>query len=206
MPILLHSCCGPCLGGSYPVLEQAVGSGNTAVLWDNPNIHPFVEYNQRLDSFKKMASIFALEVFFGDASYGLEKFLGKLDGNFGPDRCAICYHLRLSATAKVAVANSFSAFTTTLLISPYQDHELLIRTGQEIGQEFGIKFHYSDFRQGFKNTHEMARQHELYRQKYCGCIFSEHERYKNDRKFLNPQTIPGVKINEPNRRDNQLED
>lgn len=185
MSILLHSCCGPCLSGSYPLLEQKTGATKAAIFWDNPNIHPFVEYHQRFASLKKMAEAFGLEVITGDASYGLERFLDALNGDYSPARCAVCYRLRLKAAAEAAVKNSFEAFSTTLLISPYQNHELLIKIGNEVGEDAGVKFYYQDFRPGFKNSHEMAKKHDLYRQKYCGCIFSEHDRYKNDKKFLN---------------------
>jgi len=193
MSILLHSCCGPCLSGSYPILEQDTSSQRVAVFWENPNIHPFLEYYQRLDSLKKMAGVFDLEIFYGDDSYGLNRFLNALAGDFSPARCALCYKLRLKAVAKAAAENSFAAFSTTLLISPYQDHELLVKTGLEVAEQTGVKFFYADFRPGFKNSHEMARKHELYRQKYCGCIFSEHERYRNDKKYLNLTNQSGVK-------------
>ncbi len=185
MAILLHSCCGPCLSGSYPLLKQSLVTEKAAVFWDNPNIHPFIEYHQRFDSLKKMATVFGLEVISGNASYGIERFLKALNGDYSPSRCAVCYRLRFKAVAEAAVRNSFDAFSTTLLISPYQDHELLIKTGNEAAEAAGVKFYYQDFRPGFKNSHEMARKHELYRQKYCGCIFSEHDRYRNDKKFLN---------------------
>lgn len=192
MDILLHTCCGPCLTGSYPLLENAVGAANTALFWENPNIHPFIEYQQRLESFKCAADHFKLEIIYGDTSYGLERFLRAVDGDFGPGRCAICYRLRLEATAKAAAAAGISAFTTTLLISPYQNHELLIKTGQAVAAENGVNFHYTDFRPGFRGSHNAARELGLYRQKYCGCVFSEHDRYKSDKKYLNPAGSNGV--------------
>ncbi|GAB1355197.1 epoxyqueuosine reductase QueH [Erysipelotrichia bacterium] len=196
MAILLHTCCGPCLAGSYPLLEPVAGKGNTAVFWENPNIHPFVEHHSRLTSFIKMAGQFGLEVISGDASYGLERFLHETGSDFGPGRCEICYRMRLTAVAHAAARLSFEAFTTTLLISPYQNHELLISTGEQAAKETGVKFHYTDFRPGFRNSHEIARQNELYRQKYCGCIFSEQERFSNDKKFLNPLLTSDVKNDE----------
>lgn len=186
MDILLHTCCGPCLTGSYPLLEAGVGDGKAALFWENPNIHPFIEYQQRLASFKTAADHFKLEVIYGDASYGLERFLRALDNEFGPARCATCYRLRLEATARTAAKAGIAAFTTTLLISPYQNHELLIKTGQEAAAQNGVSFHYTDFRPGFRDSQATARELELYRQKYCGCVFSEHDRYKNDKKYLNP--------------------
>ena len=199
MAMLLHTCCGPCLAGSYPLLEPVAGKGNTAVFWENPNIHPFVEHHSRLTSFIKMAGLFGLEVISGDASYGLEKFLREIGSDYGPGRCAICYRMRLTAAARAAARLSFEAFTTTLLISPYQNHELLISTGEQTAREAGVKFHYTDFRPGFRSSHEIARQNELYRQKYCGCIFSEQERFSNDKKFLNPLLASGVKNDEKTR-------
>lgn len=192
MDILLHTCCGPCLTGSYPLLERVAGADKTALFWENPNIHPFIEYQQRLESFKTAANHFKLKVIYGETTYGLERFLKSLNGDFGPQRCAICYRLRLEATARTAARAGISAFTTTLLISPYQDHELLIKTGQALAAENGVIFHYTDFRPGFRGSHDAARELGLYRQKYCGCIFSEHDRYKNDKKYLNPGGGKGV--------------
>ncbi len=192
MEILLHTCCGPCLTGSYPLLENAVGSGKTVLFWENPNIHPFIEYQQRLDSFKTAAAHLQLEIIYGETAYGLARFLRALDGEFDQGRCAICYRLRLETTAKTAARSGIAAFTTTLLISPYQDHELLIRTGQQVASENGVSFNYTDFRPGFRGSHNAARELGLYRQKYCGCIFSEHDRYKNDKKYLNPGNGKGV--------------
>lgn len=193
MAVLLHTCCGPCLAGSYPILEKEAGPGNTTLFWENPNIHPFVEYHQRLSSFVKMAEILGLEILAGEADYGLNRFISSLDGNFGPERCAVCYRLRLSATARAAATHGFAAFSTTLLISPYQNHELLIQIGREAAEQSGVGFLYADFRPGFRAAQETARNSELYRQKYCGCIFSEHDRFRDDKKYLNPLSEPDVK-------------
>lgn len=192
MAILLHTCCGPCLTGSYPILEANTGAGNTVLFWENPNIHPFIEYQQRFESFKTAATSLKLEVLFGDEAYGLNRFLLALNNDFGTGRCEICYRLRLEATAKAAASNGIAAFTTTLLISPYQDQELLIKTGEQVAAENGVAFHYTDFRPGFRGSHNAARELGLYRQKYCGCIFSEHDRYKSDKKNLNPGVSSGV--------------
>lgn len=192
MDILLHSCCGPCLTGSYPLLEKAVGKNKTAVFWENPNIHPFIEYQQRLEAFKIAARHFELDAIYGETVYGLEKFLRGLNNEFGQTRCAICYRMRLKAAAKAAAKAGISAFTTTLLISPYQDHELITKIGQEEAAQNGVNFYYLDFRPGFRGSHNAARELGLYRQKYCGCVFSEYDRYKNDKKYLNPGDGSGV--------------
>ncbi|PKL50719.1 MAG: hypothetical protein CVV42_01580 [Candidatus Riflebacteria bacterium HGW-Riflebacteria-2] len=192
MEILLHACCGPCLLGSYPLLEKASGPDKTAVFWENSNIHPFVEFNQRLAAFNTAAEHLKLEAIYGETAYGLERFLHALNNDFGPTRCATCYRLRLEATAKAAAKAGIAAFTTTLLISPYQDHELIIKIGREAALKNGVCFHYTDFRPGFRGSHNAARELDLYRQKYCGCIFSEHDRYKIDKKYLNPTGNTGV--------------
>ncbi len=184
MTILLHCCCGPCLSGSYPILEAEVGKGQTSAFWENPNIHPFVEHYQRMASFIKMAQIYELPIIKGDAEYGLNRFLEALKGHYGTERCETCYRLRLEATAKIAAEKGFDEISTTLLISPYQNHELLKKVGNEAAEKYNVKFHYTDFRPGFRESHELARKYELYRQKYCGCIFSEHDRYMNDKKHF----------------------
>lgn len=94
------------------------------------------------------------------------------------NRCGYCYLCRLEKTAKYAKENGFDAFSTTLLISPYQDHELLKKTGDMLSKKYGIEFLYKDFRPGFRYGQNKARELGLYMQKYCGCVFSEEERYE----------------------------
>ena len=194
MNTLLHCCCGPCLGGSYPILEKEIGSVNTAVFWENPNIHPYFEYIQRMNSFIKMSEIYGLKIYKGDVEYGLNRFLCELNGKYDSSRCETCYRLRLEATAKKAVEKGFESFSTTLLISPYQNHELLQKVGNEAADKYKVKFLYVDFRPGFKDSHEIIRKYELYKQKYCGCIFSEYDRYINDKKAKN--LLKGTNIGE----------
>jgi predicted adenine nucleotide alpha hydrolase (AANH) superfamily ATPase len=93
------------------------------------------------------------------------------------DRCGDCFRMRLEKTAAVAKEEGFDSFTTTLLISPYQKHELLKEMGEQIAEEQGIEFHYEDFRPGFRESHRLSRELDIYHQKYCGCIYSEWERY-----------------------------
>jgi hypothetical protein len=93
------------------------------------------------------------------------------------DRCRYCFRLRLRKTAAVAKGEGFDSFTTTLLISPYQKHELLKEIGEEVAREQGIEFYYEDFRTGFRESHRISRELDLYHQKYCGCVYSEWERY-----------------------------
>jgi len=175
MALLLHACCGPCLSGSWPFLKNADESEIT-LFWDNPNIHPFSEYHARFESFKKMAGIFHAEIRWGDISYGIERFLAALAGDYGPARCATCFRMRLTATAAQARRDGIETFSTTLLISPYQNHDLLVGIGREVGRTYGVPFTETDLRPAFHDTYAGARNNALYRQRYCGCIFSEHER------------------------------
>jgi hypothetical protein len=96
-------------------------------------------------------------------------------------RCPICWRMRLEETARFGRENNFDFFSTTLLISPYQNHELIKEIGEDIAKERGIKFYYCDWRGGFYHSQSEARRHNLYRQKYCGCVYSEKERYDKRR-------------------------
>ncbi|HNW36546.1 MAG TPA: epoxyqueuosine reductase QueH, partial [Candidatus Ozemobacteraceae bacterium] len=183
MSLLLHTCCGPCLSGSWPFLKKA-GESDIILFWDNPNIHPFAEYHARFESFKKMAGVYHAEIRWGDPSYGLERFLSVLAGEYGPARCAACFRMRLSATAARARRDGIGSFSTTLLISPYQNHDLLVRIGREVGQAHGVAFTETDLRPAFQDTYAGARDNDLYRQRYCGCIFSEHERFASKLKII----------------------
>jgi predicted adenine nucleotide alpha hydrolase (AANH) superfamily ATPase len=110
-------------------------------------------------------------------NYELEDFMEEIEFGGLPKRCELCYRLRLTQTAQAAQKNGFEYFSTTLLISPHQKHEIFKKIGPKIGQEFGIKFYYEDFRPGFPESQKLIRQMNLYRQKYCGCIFSEKETF-----------------------------
>jgi hypothetical protein len=146
---------------------------DVTALFYNPNIHPYLEYKSRLEALEKYAEIKATKVIY--KNYDMENYLrGAITA---PERCEFCYTYRLAEAAKTAAQLGFDGFTTTLLISPYQKHELLAEVGEKTADEFGIEFYYEDFREGYKESREIARAFELYMQKYCGCIFSEKERY-----------------------------
>jgi epoxyqueuosine reductase len=168
--LLIHSCCAPC---SIKVFESLKNCKLTAFFY-NPNIHPYKEYQRRLQALQDYTHSLDLPLV-APPDYELEDFLrGALASE---DRCAFCYRLRLTATARYAKVQGFEAFTTSLLISPYQKHELLKQTGEEAGRQEGIKFYYQDFRPFFRESWDKAKELELYRQNYCGCIFSEKERF-----------------------------
>jgi predicted adenine nucleotide alpha hydrolase (AANH) superfamily ATPase len=140
----------------------------------NPNIHPYLEYKNRLESLEKYVELKGTRVIYKD-DYDIENYLRGAIG--AADRCMFCYATRLTEAAKTARTLGFEAFTTTLLISPYQKHDLLVKTGEKIADEYSIGFYYEDFREGYRESRELARNLGLYMQKYCGCIFSEKERY-----------------------------
>lgn len=184
MSLLLHACCGPCLGGSQETVRKV--QENIVVFWDNPNIHPYLEYRSRLEGLVQLTSALHLPTVFGDTRYRLEEFLAALDGEFGPARCRRCFLMRLRSTARRARELGCEAFSTTLLISPYQDRETLIAAGQEAATEAGIPFAEFDLRPQFPLTHKAVREFNLYKQKYCGCVFSERDRFAGDSRFALP--------------------
>jgi hypothetical protein len=142
----------------------------------NPNIQPYTEYQKRLQAVQQWAGQEQAQVIYRD-EYPLEEFLRNVAYREG-ERCRICYHLRLTAAAQVARKGKFDAFTTTLLYSIYQKHELIKQIGQSLGQQYGVDFYYQDFRPGWQAGIQLSKQYNLYRQQYCGCIYSERERYQ----------------------------
>lgn len=172
MKLLLHICCGPC--AVYPVEVLKKENIDLYGMFYNPNIHPYLEYKARLE-FAKMLCESESIPFEEIDEYGLETFLQK--AVFAENRCRECYYTRLDRIGMEAKERGFDAFSTTLLVSPYQKHDLLIETGKQIEEKYGVKFYYRDFRDGFREGRQKAREMGLYMQKYCGCIYSEKERY-----------------------------
>jgi predicted adenine nucleotide alpha hydrolase (AANH) superfamily ATPase len=169
----MHACCGPC---SLGCIQSARGDGHIpALFFDNPNIHPYTEYEARKASLLEAGARTDTQVIL-HGGYGLRAFLGAV-GVDGDGRCSVCYQIRLDETARYAKAHGFAGFTTTLLISPYQNHECLRRMGEAAALKAEIPFWYKDFRPLFQESRKEARRMGLYMQKYCGCIFSEEERY-----------------------------
>jgi predicted adenine nucleotide alpha hydrolase (AANH) superfamily ATPase len=173
MNILLHICCAPC--EIYPVEALREKDHTVAGFFYNPNIHPYPEYLKRKSEVEKYSKEIGLNVNY--AEYDLmEYFRYIVDNEDQKYRCPVCWWLRMIRTARFAKENSFDAFTTTLLGSPYQDHEVLKNLCEDVAKEAGIKFYYEDFRTGFKAAHDKARKKGMYCQNYCGCLFSEKER------------------------------
>ena len=173
--MLLHTCCAPC---AVKCVESFRSGGIEPVLFfNNPNIQPYTEYESRKDSVTAFAEAENLTAIFS-AGYNPRRFLTELDGAFElGTRCLKCYETRLFETARYALENGFKSFSTTLLISPYQNHGALKDIGILAGEKFGVEFIYRDLRSLFREGQAAARERGFYMQKYCGCIFSEEERY-----------------------------
>lgn len=173
MKLLLHACCAPCL--IYPLEKLRLEGFEITGFYYNPNIHPFAEYSRRKEAFTALGS--DLEIIYPE--YSPREFFQAVNlQEEAPGRCAICWRMRLAKTARAAKEAGFTHFTTTLLVSPYQDQELLKKIGEEAGKEEGVEFYYADFRPGFRKAHNEAHAKGIYCQKYCGCIYSEIERGK----------------------------
>jgi len=173
MNILLHICCAPCV--IYPVESLRKAGHKLAGFFYNPNIQPYSEYLKRKAEVEKYSKEASLNVIYGE--YDLEKYFQTVayDGKI-EDRCPECWWLRLVETARFAKENGFEAFTTTLLVSPYQDQNVIKVIGEDVAAKAELKFYHEDFRPGFKAAHDKARASGMYCQNYCGCIFSEKER------------------------------
>lgn len=179
--LLLHSCCAPC--SSY-VLEYLSQFFDITIFYYNPNISPQAEYDKRVAEIKRLAGQMPLprpvRLLFG--KYEPERFFGMARGletvPEGGERCFACYRLRLLETARAAAEGGFDYFTTTLSISPLKNAEKLNEIGQELSGEYGVAYLYSDFKKknGYRRSVELSREYGLYRQDYCGCIYSKAER------------------------------
>jgi len=175
--ILLHICCGPC--SIYPV--SALRNEDFAVhgFFYNPHIQPYQEFERRLSTLRDFAQIENLPLIIRD-DYDPETFFRQVAFR-ETGRCLYCYSLRLEAAARLAKKSGFDAFTTTLLYSRHQKHELIVSIAQEASRKHGIDFLYRDFRSGWREGQQRAKMLDMYRQQYCGCIYSEMERFKRPR-------------------------
>ena len=174
MKLLMHTCCAPC---SVYCIDELKSEGiDPTLYWYNPNIHPYMEYKSRRDCLKEYAESINVKTIF-EEEYGLDEFCKNVIGDL-QNRCVnYCYKVRIEQTAKYAKENGYDTITTTLLVSPYQKHEELAKICEEIANKYGLNFLYRDFRIGFREGQAKARELGLYMQKYCGCIFSEEDRY-----------------------------
>jgi len=173
MRILLHTCCGPC--ALYPLRTLRAAGHDVTGFFYNHNIHPYQEYALRRDAVLQMAEQETMPLIMRD-DYDLEGFLANVAAA-PQERCSYCYTSRLKATAQMAAAEGFEAFTASLLYSRYQKHDEIRISGEKLGSEYGVPFYYQDFRPGWQEGIKVSKELGLYRQQYCGCIYSEKERY-----------------------------
>ncbi|HKJ04897.1 MAG TPA: epoxyqueuosine reductase QueH [Geopsychrobacteraceae bacterium] len=173
MKILLHVCCGNC--AIYPVKILREQNHEVTGFFFNHNIHPYQEFKRRLDTTREYADRVELPLTVRD-EYLLEVFLGEVAAD-PSQRCSYCYRSRLIETAREAAVAGFEAFSTTLLYSRYQKHDAIVAFGRDLAEEYNLIFHYEDYRSGWQEGIRLSKEMELYRQQYCGCIYSEKERY-----------------------------
>ncbi len=185
--LLLHACCAPC---SSRVLEVLSDYFEITILYYNPNIFPEVEFEKRLTELKRLVkdlkTKYPVEVWPG--RYEPKEFFTMARGHEkdkeGGERCFKCYRLRLEETVKLAKENHFDYFTTTLSISPYKNSRVLNEIGRELAEKYNLSYLFSDFKKkdGYHRSIELSEKYHLYRQDYCGCIYSKQER--DEKKLL----------------------
>lgn len=173
MNILLHICCGNC--AIYPVKQLREQNHQLTGYFFNHNIHPYQEFSRRLETTREYATKVDLPMLIDD-QYLLEEFLANVADN-PKQRCTYCYSSRLAKTAQKAATEGFEAFSTTLLYSRYQNQDAIIALGLELAREYDLVFMGQDFRPGWNEGIAISKEMKLYRQQYCGCIYSEKDRY-----------------------------
>jgi len=174
--VLVHSCCAHC--AAYTVNYWRQQGYEVSSLWYNPNIHPYTEHQHRLLAMQSLAQEIKLPLV-AVGGYDMIDYFRQVVGH-ETERCQYCFRLRLSKTAEIARQRGFDAFTTTLLISPHQKHELIREIGDDVARERGVDFLYADLRKRYSESRHMTKPLDLYRQQYCGCVYSEWERHANE--------------------------
>ena len=180
MKTLLHICCAPCANQCVELLRGE--NVDVTGFWYNPNIHPFTEYRARRNCVREYCASIDLPLIEKN-DYALRPFVRAVAEDIG-GRCVKCYEMRLFAAAAAAKEGGFESFTSSLFISPYQNHELMKEVALRAADAYGVEFLYRDFREVFRAGQNYAREHEFYMQKYCGCVFSEEERYLKKSKII----------------------
>lgn len=182
MRVLVHACCAACFAKTLAGLAgTAWAEASVTGYWWNPNIHPLIEYRRRLKAMRMLAERLRVPVVFEDR-YGLEAWCREVHPEYeAPARCERCYAMRLRQTAAHAAANGFDAIATTLMTSLHQDHARIAGAGADAAREAGVQWVYADLRGA---EAEPSLLQGLYRQSYCGCVFSEMDRYAPTTKHL----------------------
>jgi predicted adenine nucleotide alpha hydrolase (AANH) superfamily ATPase len=172
--VLLHICCAHC--AAWPVEHWRRQGHEVSGFWYNPNVHPFTEHENRRAAVRDLAQRTGLALIESEG-YDMPLWFRRVTGH-EDDRCRHCFTLRLEAAARTAKERGYDAFTSTLLISPHQDHALLKTIGEEVAAANGVDFLYADLRKRYSDSRHLTKPMELYRQQYCGCLYSEMERYR----------------------------
>ncbi len=173
--ILIHTCCAHC--SAYTIEYWRSQGYNVSGFWYNPNIHPYTEHNLRLEAVKTLSETMNFPLIVADG-YVFKAYFQKIAGH-EDNRCCICFELRLGMAAKKTRELGIDSFTSSLLISPHQKHEIAREIGEKAAAENGVGFLYADLRKRYSDSRHITKPMELYRQQYCGCIYSEYERYSD---------------------------
>lgn len=191
--VLIHICCGPC--SIYPTKFLKRKDIKFIGFFYNPNIHPYREFKERIKALETVSRLKDFEILW-NKKYGLKDFLKETFMNWDNPlrRCEICYSLRLKETVKTALSLKAEAFTTTLLYSVYQKHELIKEIAEDLSHKYKIPFFYEDLRNGYEEGQKEAKNLGIYLQSYCGCVFSEEEKYSKKRKKELPKISRSLKI------------
>ena len=176
--VLIHVCCAHC--AAYTVEHWRQEGYETTGFWYNPNIHPYTEHQKRLESMKLLSAKLDMPLIVADG-YDIIEYFRHVAGH-EEERCRRCFELRLAKTAETAREKDYAAFTTTLLISPHQKHEIIKETGERVAGGKGVEFLYADLRKRYSDSRHVTKPMELYRQQYCGCVYSEWERYSEQKR------------------------
>ena len=171
--VLVHVCCAHC--AAYTIEYWRQQGYDVGALWYNPNIHPYLEHQHRREAVASFARRADLSLMVIDG-YDMIDYFRQVVGHEG-ERCQYCFRLRLAKTAEVARERGYGAFTTTLLISPHQKHELIRQIGSDLARDRGVDFLYADLRKRYSDSRRLTKGLNLHRQQYCGCVYSEWERY-----------------------------
>ena len=194
MKLLLHTCCAPC---SVYCIDTLRKEGiKPTLFWYNPNIHPYIEYKLRRDCLTEYSKLIGIDLILQD-EYGLDEFCKEAVKDLNARCINYCYPVRMKKTFEYAKEHGYDAISTTLLYSIYQKHDFIKKLCEDLSKEYGIDFLYRDFRVGFWDGHNKAKEIGLYMQKYCGCIFSEEDRYLRHKK--DKLTVPKTSKNDKNK-------
>lgn len=192
MKILMHQCCGPC--SIYP-LSVLIGDKNIEITsyFYNPNIHPVQEFYRRMESSLIVNEYFGVDYIL-EEEYGLTEFL-RSNVFHEKERCAYCYSVRMEKTAEKAAELGYDAFSSTLLYSRMQNHSLIKEICEKAATDKGTAFYYQDFREGWDEGIKISKEMEIYRQNYCGCIYSEEDRFRSQlsKKFNKKYSLKKIK-------------